>query len=321
MRAVVYESFGDPAAVLKLGERPLPEPAAGQIRVKTTLSAIHNHDLLTVRGTYGVRPPLPAVGGSEASGTVDALGEGVTQLKVGQRITGFAQTGAWAEYFLTAAAGVLPLPDAIDDEQGCQLVAMPLSALALLRRYKLGANQWLAQNTANGAVGKTLAVLAKEEGINVIHLVRSADAAAELEDLGIEHVVSTGEEGWKKKARAIAGTGEIVFGIDSIGGKASGDMVSILSDGGTLVPFGSMTGEPMQIESGEIIFKDKKVAGFWLSRLKTAERGEMVAALVKKVVSGALKLPVAGIFDLAQASEAATASVKASRRGKVLLRA
>ena len=324
MRAVIYESFGDPAVVLKLGERPLPAPGPGEVRVKTSLAAIHNHDVLTVRGTYGVRPNLPAIGGSEAAGTVDALGEGVTNLKVGQRVAAFARAGAWAEYYVAAAAGALPLPDAIKDEEACQLVAMPLSAMALLRTYTIEPKQFLVQNTANGAVGKTLALLAKDDGINVIHLVRNAEAVKELEALGLTNIVSTAEEGWKKAARALAGGAEIVYGIDSIGGKPAGQMLSLLSDKGTLVSFGVMSGEPMEIDSGEVIFKQKKVEGFWLSsfmpKLSAADMGAMIGALVKKVATGVIKLPVAGIYGLDQAAEAATASVGASRGGKVLLR-
>ncbi len=324
MRVAGYEAFGDPAEVLKPSERPLPEPGAGEIRVKTALSAIHNHDLWTIRGAYGVKPKLPAVGGSEACGVVDALGEGVTNLKVGQRVAGFATAGAWAEYFLTSAAAAIPLPDAITDEQGCQLVAMPLSAMALLRTYKVESGQLLIQNTANGAVGKTLAVLAKQDGIRVIHLVRNDNGVRELEELGITDVVSTAAEGWKKKVRSLAGDAKILYGIDSIGGKPAGDLLSVLSDDGTLVVFGSMSGEPIEIDSGEIIFRRKRVDGFWMTALRGkmsgAEMASMVTDLVKKVATGALKLPVAATFDLAQCAEAASASIREARNGKVALR-
>ncbi len=325
MRAVVYQEYGDPAVVLRLGERPVADPRPGEVRVKTSFAAIHNHDLATVRGIYGVRPQLPAIGGTEAAGVVDAVGEGVTHLKVGQRVAGFAHSGAWAESFVMAASGALPLPEAITDEQGCQLVAMPISAMALLRTYKVENNQFLAQNTANGAVGKVLALLAKEDGINVLHLVRSEDAVKELEALGVTHVVSTADEGWKKKARALAGGAEIVYGFDSIGGKGAGQMLSILSDKGTLVAFGSMTGEPMEVDTGDMIFRQKKIEGFWLSRFmpaqSPADMGAMIGDLVKKVATGVIKLPVAGVYGFEQAAEAASASVRASRHGKVLFRA
>ena len=90
MKAVVFEEFGSPRKVLRLVERPMPEPGPGQVRVKLVLSPIHNHDLMIVTGHYGYKPQLPHVPGTEALGVVDKLGDGVTNLKVGQRVTGGA---------------------------------------------------------------------------------------------------------------------------------------------------------------------------------------------------------------------------------------
>src|SRR6187431_705132 len=171
MRALIHSTFGDPTEVLEVGERPLPEHDAGEVRVRTVLAAIHNHDLWTIRGTYGFKPGLPAASGTEAVGIVDALGEGVDTLKVGQRVTG-GTFGVWAEYFVAKAAGLLPVPDAISDETAAQLVSMPFSALALLDSLDLEPGDWMVQNTANGAVGKLVAQFAPARGINVLGLVR-----------------------------------------------------------------------------------------------------------------------------------------------------
>jgi NADPH:quinone reductase-like Zn-dependent oxidoreductase len=95
MRCVAYNAFGVPHEVLRLAERPVPEPGPGEIRVRMTLSPIHNHDLWTIRGEYGVKPPLPAIGGTEAAGIVDKLGEGVTAPAVGQRVAAGSIVGAW----------------------------------------------------------------------------------------------------------------------------------------------------------------------------------------------------------------------------------
>ena len=323
MRAAIYEAFGDPSQVLHVGERPVPDPRPGQVRVKMVRSAIHNHDLWTIRGSYGTRPSLPAIGGSEASGVVDALGEGVTTVKVGQRVTGFATAGAWAEHFLSAGAGLVPLPDAISDDLGCQLVAMPLSAMTLLEHYRVEKGEWLVQNAANGAVGKTLAIIAKARGVQVLHLVRSAAARKELEDAGItDAIVATEDDGWRDRARGFVGDGKVRFGIDSIGGRASSDLASLLSPGATLVAFGSMSGEPMVIDSGTLIFRGLKAEGFWLSthQADRAETVRRIGELVQLVASGALPLPVASVHDLDRAAEAAAASVSVGRQGKVLIR-
>lgn len=321
MRAVVYASFGDPAHVLEVAERPVPEVGPGLARVKMTRAAIHNHDLWTVRGSYGQRPPLPAIGGSEAAGVVDAIGEGVTNVKVGDRVAGFG-LGTWCEAFVTLAVGLVPLPDAISDDVGCQLVAMPLSAMALLDTYGAAPPDFIVQNAANGAVGKTLAKLAKARGVNVLNLVRSEDGVRELASHGIEGAISTASPDWRDRVKSATSGAKITCAIDSVGGKASGDMCSLLSSGGKLVAFGSMSGEPMQLDTGPFIFKQITLEGFWLSKQNAVPHDKsraMVRELVKLAAEGVLDLPVAGVFPLERAREAATASAGAGRGGKVLL--
>ena len=137
MKAAVHDTFGEPKDVLETRDVVTPEPGAGEVRVKTLLSPIHNHDLWTIHGSYGYKPPLPgAIGGSEAAGVVDAVGEGVDAAMVGQRVTIAGVHGSWAEYFIAPAGGVMPLPDQISDELGAQLIAMPFSAISLLHLLK-----------------------------------------------------------------------------------------------------------------------------------------------------------------------------------------
>jgi NADPH:quinone reductase len=331
MRAAIYKSFGDPASVLETAEHEMPTgPGPGLVRIRMSRAAIHNHDLWTIRGEYGLKPPLPAIGGSEAAGVVDAVGEGVTNVKVGDRVAGFA-LGTWCEFFVTMAAGLLPLPDVISDEVGCQLVAMPLSAMALVDTYAVEPPNWIVQNAANGAVGKTLATIAKSRGKNVLHLVRSEDAIKELADHGItEGVIATSGSGggsggggdWKAKVKETIAGGKIMCAIDSIGGKASGDLCSLLAPGGKFVAFGSMSGEPMQLDCGPFIFKQITLEGFWLSKQNAVppEKSRvMIGELVQLIAKGDLVLPVAGVFPIDRAAEAAKASVTAGRRGKVLI--
>jgi NADPH:quinone reductase-like Zn-dependent oxidoreductase len=323
MRAVTYAEFGDPAVVLEVTERPRPEPGPGQARVKMTRAAIHNHDLWTVRGSYGIKPPLPAIGGTEGAGVVDAIGDGVTHVKVGDRVAGFA-LGTWCEFFITAAAGLVPLPAAISDDVGCQLQAMPISAMALLDTYGVDGPDYIVQNAANGAVGKTLAKLARARGKNVVSLVRSDEAVAELAKHGVPGAISTAHADWRDHVKALVGEGKIRAAIDSVGGKGTAQLCSLLAPGGKLVAFGSMSGEPMQLDPGAFIFKQVTLEGFWLSKQNAVPpekfRG-MIAELIKLTAEGVLDLPVASVFPLEKAREAAIASASAGRGGKVLFSA
>lgn len=324
MRCALYQSFGDPTKVLAVGDAPLPQPRAGEVRIRTLLAPIHNHDLLTVRGQYGYRPALPAIGGSEAVGIVDALGEGVEGLAVGQRVATPAGRGTWAEYFIAPARMTVPLPDGIPDETAAQLLAMPLSALMLLETLALPAGAWIVQNAANGAVGKALAMLAGARGLRVVNIVRGEAGVAALTALGLAHVVCSAHADWMQQVRAITGPQLAQAAIDSVGGRASGALLALLGEGGVLVSFGALTGEPMQLSPADLIFKQAIVKGFWGSKasqaLSAEERRRLVGELLQRALAGELRLPVDAVHDLADIGQAAAASLRPGRPGKVLLR-
>ncbi|MFG6502469.1 zinc-binding dehydrogenase [Microbacterium sp. P05] len=324
MRALTHSSFGEASEVLEVTERPLPEPGPGQVRVRTVLSPIHNHDLWTIRGTYGFKPDLPAAAGTEAVGVVDALGEGVDTLRVGQRVATGGTFGAWAEYFVAPAAGLLPVPDAVSDETAAQLVSMPFSALSLLDYLDVKPGDWIVQNTANGAVGKLVARFAAARGVHVLGLVRRDAGVDELAAVGIGDIVSTESADWRERAAAILGDANPRAAVDSVGGEAAGELLSLLGEGGTLVSFGAMGSPTLQLSSGDLIFKEATVKGFWGSRVSQtmdpARRGELLGELVQRIGSGDVVLPVEAVFPIDDARAAAAASDVPGRTGKVLLR-
>lgn len=323
MRAVVHHEFGEPADVLTAEERPVPTPGAGEVLVRTVLSPIHNHDLWTIRGTYGFKPELPAASGTEALGVVEALGEGVTNLSVGQRVAG-GTFGVWAEYYVANAAGLVPVPDAMTDEDAAQLVSMPFSAISLLHSLNLHEGDWLIQNAANGAVGRMVAQLGKARGINVIGLVRRAAGVEELREQGIDRIVATDADDWQDQVRAITGGAPIVAGVESVGGKAAGDIASVLGENATLVVFGAMASPTLEIPSGKVIFGQLTVKGFWGAVVsKTMDallKQQLFGELISRVLDGSLTLPVSEVFPFEEARAAARASDTAGRVGKVLLR-
>jgi len=325
MKAVVHDTFGEPGAVLETRDVALPEPGAGQVRVRTLLSPIHNHDLWTIRGQYGYKPRLPgAVGGSEAAGVVDAVGEGVDAALAGRRVAVAGVHGTWAEQFLAPAAGLLPLPDQIPDEMGAQLISMPFSAISLLDMLKAGKGDWVVQTAANGAVGRVMMVLAETRGIPLLNLVRRDEAAAELRQAGVANVVSTSAADWMDQARAIVGEGRVVSAIDSVGGEISAGLVDLLAPDGELVVFGTATGAPMPLSSGALILKQITIRGFWGSRVSAEmdpeKRIRLLTELVTLAAQGALSLDTGGVFPLDQVKAAVTASLTPGRAGKVMLK-
>ncbi|WP_435744061.1 zinc-binding dehydrogenase [Microbacterium sp. PMB16] len=324
MRALIHPTFGTPEEVLAVEERPVPEPGRGQVRLRIVLSPIHNHDLWTVRGTYGFKPELPAASGTEALGVVDALGEGVEHLTVGQRVVTGGTFGVWAEYVVTNAAGLIPVPDSLPDESAAQLVSMPFSTVTLLQFLEVEKGDWIVQNAANGAVGRMLAQLGSARGINVLGLVRRSAGVEELRAQGIENVIATDQDDWREQAEALTGGAPVMAGVDSVGGAAAGQVLSLLAEGGTLVAFGAMDSPTMEIASSDVIFKQATVKGFWGSKvipaLDPADRNALFGELFERIGDGTLTLPVAGVFDAADIADAVRASGTPGRVGKVLLR-
>ena len=323
MKAVVFEEFGSPRKVLRIEERPMPEPGPGQVRVKLVLSPIHNHDLMIVTGHYGFKPQLPHVPGTEALGVVDKLGEGVTNLAVGQRVTGGA-SAAWAEYYLANTQSLVPVPDGVDEATACQLVSMPLSAWRLLGELEVEAGDWIVQNAANGAVGKIIAKLAAERGVRVLNIVRREEAVAELAAEGIGDAVSSEHADWQDRARAITGGAPIRRALDSIAGRASDELLDLVAEEGWLISFGALSGRPVTINADNLLFKRAVVKGFWAAKPSTFHTPEQIRGalldFVRRAAEGALKLPIAEVFSLEQAAEAAEASNAKGRQGKIAIR-
>ena len=324
MRSATYDHFGKPTEVLSLGDSPIPEPKANEVRVKTVLASIHNHDLLTIRGKYGFKPELPAIGGSEAVGIIDAVGSDVKDLKVGQRIAAASVQATWAEYFVAPEHMIFPIPESLDDEMAAQLVAMPLSALMLLEFLEVESGQWIIHNAANGAVGKSLAMLAAARGVHTINVVRSQDALAELEAIGVKNNVNTEDEDWKEQVKAILGDNKISAAVDSVGGEDSGALLSLLGHGGVFAVFGAMSGKPMVLNPTDMIFKQATLKGFWGSKLSqemsVENKQRLVDELIDRAVNDKLKLPVEATFDLADIVDAVDGKLQKEKSGKVLLK-
>lgn len=324
MRALTHATFGEATDVLDVTDRPLPEPRPGEVRVRTVLSPIHNHDLWTIRGTYGFTPELPAASGTEAVGVVDALGDGVTTLQIGQRVATGGTFGVWAEFFVAKAAGLVPVPEGIADETAAQLISMPFSALSLLDHLGVASGDWIVQNTANGAVGRLVAQFAALRGVRVLGLVRRDAGVDELSAIGIHDVVSTENDGWQDAAAAVLDGASPKVAVDSVGGRSASDLIGLLGEGGTLWSFGAMGSGDLQISSGDLIFKDITVKGFWGSRVSremdAGTRGALVAELFERVGTGQIDLPVEAVFSFEDARQAAAASAEPGRVGKILLR-
>lgn len=325
MRALRFESFGEPRGVLQKMDLPDPEPGPGEVRLAISLRPINPSDLLQVKGVYGRRPALPAIAGLEGLGVVDALGPGVEGLSPGQRVVPLGAQGTWADLLVTPAENLVAIPDGLADEMACQVIVNPLTAwLMAVEELRLGPGDWLVQTASGSAVGRCLLQIAKLKGFQVLSLVRRrTDLAVAMEAEGVGPVLSTEDPEWGDRALDLLPKGGAAAAVDAVGGSVGGRVAMLLRRGGTMLVYGALSMEPLQVPGGQMIFRTLTLRGFWLTdwKLRTPkeDRDRILAPLLAEMAAGRIGPPVEAVFPLDRYVEAIDLAEAAGRGGKVLL--
>lgn len=324
MRAVRFQTWGDPADVLTVADLPTPEPGPGQVLVRMRVRPINPSDLFTIRGTYGIKPSLPATPGLEGMGVIERLGADVLQWQMGQRVVPLQANGTWQDYVVADAQTLVAVPDGIADHDAAMILANPTSAWLLLHdELKVPQGEWLLQNAANSAVGRFVIQLSKRAGIKTINVVRRRDVIDELRTLGADEVICETDEDVVARVKEITGGKGARYAIDSVAGRSGGQVIQALTSGGTAVIFGAISNKPLVIDPGTLLFKGQTVRGWWLARWFRTASSEQIsllfAELLPLVADGTLRAPVAAEYDLANVKQAVAAAEGSERNGKIVL--
>ncbi|MDT5268710.1 MAG: hypothetical protein QOH49_896 [Acidobacteriota bacterium] len=324
MQSVRFHEFGNPAEVLRVEEVERPVPGAGQVLVRMRARPINPSDVLTVRGLYGSLPVPPATPGLEGMGEVAELGEGVTHLRVGQRVIPLGVAGTWQEFVVASAAQLIPVPDSVNDQTAAQFVVNPLTAwIMTVEELDLQPGEWLLQTAAGSTLGRVVLQIAKQHGFRTINVVRRREQAEELKALGADEVICTDEEDIPARVREITGREGLHKAIDAVGGATGGSVVSALGRGGVMLVYGLLSGQPMPIDGGRMIFTSSTVRGFWLGdwmRTAPPERQHAVTTeMLRSMSSNEIVPPVEAEYTLAEVLAAVAHSERPGRSGKVLL--
>jgi NADPH2:quinone reductase len=324
MQSVRFHEFGNPAEVLRVEEVERPTPGEGQVLVRMRARPINPSDLLTVRGLYGALPVPPATPGLEGMGEVAELGEGVTHLRAGQRVIPLGVAGTWAEYIVAPAAQLIPVPDSVGDQTAAQFVVNPLTAwIMTVEELDLQPGEWLLQTAAGSTLGRVVLQIAKQHGFKTINVVRRREQAEELKALGADEVICTDEEDIPERVREITGREGLHKAIDAVGGETGAAVLRALGRGGVMLVYGLLSGQPMPIDGGHMIFTSSTVRGFWLGdwmRSAPPERQHAVTTeMLRSMASDEIVPPVEAEYPLAEILAAVAHSERPGRSGKVLL--
>lgn len=324
MRQMQFTRFGPPAEVAEIIDVAEPGvPGPGRVNVRVLASPINPADLLNMEGRYGAElPPLPQTQGAEGVGRVVAVGEGVTNVSVGDLVTPPAR-GLWREMVQGPAASLAALPAEANVLQLSMLRANPATAWLMLKDYvTLQQGDWVIQNAANSAVGRHVIRLAKSQGWKTVNVVRRTDLIEELAGLGADCVLVDGDD---LDARVSEATGGILprLAIDAVGGAAVQRLARSTADGGTVVNYGLLSGDPLMIDARETVFRDITVRGFWLAPwfANTAPKdiGATYAFLGQKMAEGLLDIPIEATYPLSRVKDAVAHAAQDGRNGKVII--
>ncbi|MEP7155376.1 MAG: zinc-dependent alcohol dehydrogenase family protein [Betaproteobacteria bacterium] len=324
MKKAQYAQRGPvPHEFIEAVEAVVPVLASGQVLIQVLAAPINPSDVLTLTGAYGMLPPLPAVGGNEGVGRVVTLGPDVTSPAVGQTVLLPVGSGTWATHVVGEAKKLMPLPNEADPLQLAMMTVNPPTALLMLTEFvDLQPGEWVIQNAANSGVGAYLIQLAKIRGLKTVNIVRRESAVETVKALGGDVVLVDGD-GLAKKVAEATGGAKIRLAIDAVGSTSSDHLAMCLADGGILVNYGAMSGEPCQVSPASFVFRDVTLRGFWLAKwFRSATPQQQMAVfgeIGKLIATGKLKARIHATYDVSQIKQAVEAAAAGERDGKILI--
>lgn len=324
MKAAQVNAFGRAETVIRIVEQADPgEPAEDEVVVDAEFAPINPADILNLEGKYGAVPPaLPMTPGAEGVGRVVKAGAAVGHVKPGDRVL-LPGPGCWRERFKAPGRSVFALPAGVDSKQLAMLRVNPPTAYLMLHRIVVPERgRWVIQNAANSGVGHCLIRLARDAGLKTVNVVRRDELLAPLRAFGGDVVLTDGPD-LDARVRAAIGDAALPLAIDAVGGSGTLRLARCLSDGGTVVNYGLLSGEPCMVDGRETVFRDVKLQGFWLRKWFVDTEPAQIAALYRdlaaKVAGGTLAVEIEAVYPFDRIKQAVEHAARGGRAGKILL--
>ena len=323
MKQVVLERYGAPADAVRCVEAPDPgAPAPGEVVFDVLAFPINPADLSMCRGTYRLRPPLPAGIGAECVGRVIAVGDGVAHVKPGDLVINL-QRENWTQRRRVAADDVIPVPPGLDRLQAAMLrINPPTARLLLTDLVELRPGDWIIQNVANSAVGRFVIRLARADGVRTMNVVRREALGAELAPLGADVCVVDGPD-LADRVKVATGGASIRLGLDAVSGQATARISACVGERGVVCNYGSMSGEDPVMPRSKLIGEGQSLVGFILGRAlaprSRAQVRAIYAELAEQVSAGLLTAPVERIYPIEEIRAAVAHAEQGGRSGKILV--
>jgi NADPH2:quinone reductase len=322
MKAVQCVEWGLPERLV-VAEVPMPEPKAGEVRLRIEAAGVNFPDALIVQKKYQVQPPLPFIPGTEVAGTIDAVGPDVARWKPGDRAVAFVGLGGFAEYVCAPVAMTAPVPAGIaSDVAAAFTLTYATSHHALFACGRLKPGETLAVLGAGGGVGLAAVELGKVAGAKVIALASSEDKLAAARDRGADTAIDYTQGDLREALKSATGGRGVDVVYDPVGGRYTEAAIRSLAWRGRLLVVGFADGTVPQIPANLLLIKEASAVGvFWgeFARRDPQANHAMLKELHGWLGEGRLKPHVSKTYRLSAAPRALEALLERRAVGKLVV--
>lgn len=318
MKAILVRQFGGPE-VLKLEEVPTPKPQAGQVLVRVHGAGVNPYDTYMRNGTYAIKPQLPYTPGSDAAGSVEAVGQGVTKVKPGDRVyTGQTLTGAYGEYTLALEEQVHLLPDNVTFEQGAGVwVPYATAYHAIYHFAKARAGETMLVHGASGGVGTAALQIGKAMGVTSLGTAGTDKGLELVKKEGAQQAFNHAKPGYLDEIMKATGGRGVDIILEMLANVNLGHDLKLIATGGRIVVIGNR-GE-VTLNPRDLMSRRGSVRAFTLWSTPAAEAAEIFAGLYAGLANGTLSPVVGKKMPLAEAPRAHKEILEPGAAGKVVL--
>ena len=323
MRALVCKEYGPPESLV-LEEHESPAPGKGQILVDVKAAGINFPDVLAIAGKYQVKTPTPFVPGNEAAGVVTAIGEGVTQFAVGDKAIINTIGGAFAEKCVADVHMCMPLPEALDFEQGAGFtVTYGTSYHALQQSAHLEPGETVLVLGAAGGVGITAVEIAKAMGARVIAAASTDEKLAFAKAAGADETINYSSVALKETVKELTGGKGADVVYDPVGGDLAEQAFRATAWHGRYLVIGFASGDIPKFAANIALLKEASIIGVWWGTWASRNPGLQIrnmTELASLIQDGTLTPRVTESYAVDDYVEAFTAITGRRALGKVILR-
>lgn len=300
---------------------PVPEPGEGEVRVRIEAAGLNFIDIYHRLGAYPI--PMPFTPGMEGAGTVDAVGPGVSDLQVGDRVAFAMDRGSYAEYDIVPAWKAVPIPDEVSTEEAAAVILQGSTAHYLSHSsFPLSSGNTALIHAAAGGTGQLLVQMAKRRGARVIGTCSTEEKAALAREAGADEVVLYTEEDFETAAKELTGGRGVDVVYDSVGKDTFDKSLNCLRPRGYMVLFGQSSGpvapiDPQILNRKGALFLTRPTLSYYM-----ADREELLSRandIFNWMAAGDLQVRIDQRFPLAEAAEAHRYLEDRKTKGKVLL--